>query len=282
MPGTFVAAFFHQQPSLKLKLCGVTGTERQNDDDLPAQAHLRTGHAALRPHRDGALRDRRRRSSPVPTPRRNRSDLQALLGADARRGLQGGGDGSVLARPGPRPGSAAWEFDAAVFTNLTQDHLDFHGSFQESYFEAKAVGCSRTSAAAARRRNAGVAVINIDDRYGAELVHLAAAEKRASDHLRRRQPGGFPSEQLSRPRPPELPISLTRRNAAFLVRLPLIGRFNIYNSLAALAAASAMGVHSARRSCRLPRRRPSRVGCNWCRPSAVTRSTWITRTPTTP
>ena len=46
-----------------------------------------------------------------------------------------------LAPPGPRPGAQertrGLEWDVAVFTNLTQDHLDYHGTM-EDYFEAKA------------------------------------------------------------------------------------------------------------------------------------------------
>ncbi len=55
------------------------------------------------------------------------------------------------------------EFDAAVFTNLTQDHLDFHGSMQ-SYFETKASLFSAHLPAQMKKK--GVAIINIDDRYG--------------------------------------------------------------------------------------------------------------------
>ncbi len=60
----------------------------------------------------------------------------------------------------------AVEFDAAVFTNLTQDHLDYHGTM-EAYFEAKAL---LFTALAAQTRKKGKAVINLDDRYGAQLA----------------------------------------------------------------------------------------------------------------
>ena len=55
------------------------------------------------------------------------------------------------------------EFDAAVFTNLTRDHLDFHGT-EEAYFEAKATLFEQVSDAADRRP----VVVNVDD--GAGLV----------------------------------------------------------------------------------------------------------------
>src|SRR5207245_1523727 len=58
------------------------------------------------------------------------------------------------------------EFAAAVFTNLTQDHLDYHKTM-EAYFEAKTL---LFTSAASQQRKKGTAVINVDDRYGALLA----------------------------------------------------------------------------------------------------------------
>ena len=54
------------------------------------------------------------------------------------------------------------EFDSAIFTNLTQDHLDFHGTM-ENYFNAKRKIFSML-------RKDGTGVINIDDGYGKRIV----------------------------------------------------------------------------------------------------------------
>src|SRR6267142_3898525 len=59
------------------------------------------------------------------------------------------------------------EWDVAVFTNLTQDHLDFHG-MMENYFEAKAT--LFTGLAGQRQKTKPVAIVNIDDRYGQQLL----------------------------------------------------------------------------------------------------------------
>src|SRR5205823_14449256 len=59
------------------------------------------------------------------------------------------------------------EFDVAVFTNLTQDHLDYHGTM-ENYFEAKAKLFEQLSQQ--ERKKKQVAVMNIDDRYGRKLI----------------------------------------------------------------------------------------------------------------
>ena len=66
------------------------------------------------------------------------------------------------------------EWDVAVFTNLTQDHLDFHGTM-ENYFEAKAKPVHRPRRAADKKRKP-TAVINLDDRYGEQLVDRLGEE----------------------------------------------------------------------------------------------------------
>ena len=130
------------------------------------------------------------------------------------------------------------EWDVAVFTNLTQDHLDFHGTM-ENYFEAKAKLFLQL-ASQSKKKQAG-AVINIDDRYGEKLLDRIAgkspvityglglrADFRASNY---RTEFAGTSYQLD------------ARGRSYLVRVPLIGRFNVANSMAALAAATLLGVN---------------------------------------
>src|SRR5204863_102433 len=59
------------------------------------------------------------------------------------------------------------EWDVAVFTNLTQDHLDFHATM-ENYFEAKAKLFAEL--AQQKKKLKPIAIINIDDRWGEQLV----------------------------------------------------------------------------------------------------------------
>src|SRR5947207_3912930 len=129
------------------------------------------------------------------------------------------------------------EWDVAVFTNLTQDHLDYHGSM-ENYFEAKSKLFEQLSQQ--QRKKKPVAIINIDDRYGRQLAGKidkkvsvvtfgmgARADFRASNY---RMEFAGTSYQLD------------ARGKSYLVRVPLIGRFNVANSVAALAAANALGI----------------------------------------
>jgi UDP-N-acetylmuramoyl-L-alanyl-D-glutamate--2,6-diaminopimelate ligase len=119
-------------------------------------------------------------------------------------------------------------FAAAIFTNLTQDHLDFHGTM-ESYFLAK----RRLFVSDAPPR---VSVINLDDPYGRRLAaELPDAITFAIDHdadyraLDVRV--GFDGCRL-RLRTPQ---------GEYRLSLPLPGRFNVANALGALAAAHALG-----------------------------------------
>ncbi|MDR3404356.1 MAG: UDP-N-acetylmuramoyl-L-alanyl-D-glutamate--2,6-diaminopimelate ligase [Chthoniobacter sp.] len=128
------------------------------------------------------------------------------------------------------------EFDAAVFTNLTQDHLDYHKTM-EAYFEAKS---RMFSELAAQPKKKGKAIINLDDRYGAMLVQRFGKEIPITTY----GVGVHADFRASNVRIDFHGTSyqLDAGGRSYLVRLPLIGQFNVYNSLAALAAANAMGV----------------------------------------
>jgi UDP-N-acetylmuramoyl-L-alanyl-D-glutamate--2,6-diaminopimelate ligase len=122
-------------------------------------------------------------------------------------------------------------FAAAVFTNLTQDHLDFHGTM-EDYFAAK------------RRlfvhAEPGLAVINVDDPYG----------RRLADELDRPITFGLDSEATYRATGVDSDIGGSRfrvegPDGDIELRSPLWGRFNVYNALGAFAATRALGVPAA-------------------------------------
>jgi len=128
------------------------------------------------------------------------------------------------------------EFDAALFTNLTQDHLDNHKTM-DAYFEAKA---RLFSGLAEQTRKKGKAVINVDDRYGALLANRFGKELPVTTYGL----GALADFRASNVRIDFNGTSyqLDARGKSYLVRLPQIGQFNVYNSLAALAGAHALGV----------------------------------------
>jgi UDP-N-acetylmuramoyl-L-alanyl-D-glutamate--2,6-diaminopimelate ligase len=122
-------------------------------------------------------------------------------------------------------------FKVAVFTNLTRDHLDFHGDM-DAYFAAKRLLFDTLL------REDGHAIVNRDDDRAEELIR-ASRGKVWTYSLS--QPADLMVEELTlsletthvRVRTPAGPLE---------IRTPLIGRFNVQNLLAALGAGLALGI----------------------------------------
>ncbi|MEO1826871.1 MAG: UDP-N-acetylmuramoyl-L-alanyl-D-glutamate--2,6-diaminopimelate ligase [Roseibacillus sp.] len=128
-------------------------------------------------------------------------------------------------------------FDVAVFTNLTQDHLDYHGSM-EKYFGSKRRLFEGAVETAAKKKP--VAVINGDDPYGEALIREFREKMTVLSY-------GFAVESDFRAgnvqqTAQETQFQLFAKGKSYLVRLPLIGRFNVYNALGALASAVALKI----------------------------------------
>jgi UDP-N-acetylmuramoyl-L-alanyl-D-glutamate--2,6-diaminopimelate ligase len=123
-----------------------------------------------------------------------------------------------------------------VFTNLTQDHLDFHGTM-ERYFEAKArmFNDPRLKDSGEKR---GLALINRDDPWGEKLIHESLREvwtfgmKVGAD---------FQATDV-RIHAAGTDMTIRTPHGKLEIRSPLLGRFNVYNLLAAAGVAFANGV----------------------------------------
>jgi UDP-N-acetylmuramoyl-L-alanyl-D-glutamate--2,6-diaminopimelate ligase len=230
-----LAATFYERPARRLKLAGVTGTNGKTTTTFLLK-HI-CEKAGLRCGLLGTVRyEIADRVLPAVRTTPESLDVQELLAQMVNAGCKAAAmevSSHALAQDRVR----GIEWDVAVFTNLTQDHLDFHGTM-ENYFEAKA-SLFMGLASQESKKNA-TAVINLDDRYGAQLVDRldkkipivtygvgAQADFRASNYH-----AEFAGTSYQ----------LDARGKSYLVRVPLIGRFNVANSMAALAAASSMGV----------------------------------------
>src|ERR1700716_4252314 len=122
-------------------------------------------------------------------------------------------------------------FDVAVFTNLTRDHLDYHRTMEE-YFASKRVLVEECGTEPPR-----VAVTNIDDEYGVKLADFS--RKRSSLVLKYGwQQGDFHAEKVD-VAPRGTRFDMVTPKEKLVVFSPLIGRVNVYNVLAASAAAYA-------------------------------------------
>ncbi len=230
-----LAARFYNYPARKLKLAAVTGTNGKTTTTflikhICEKAGMRCGLLGTVHYEIGE------RILPAARTTPESLDLQELLSQIANAGCRGAVmevSSHALAQERTR----GLEWDVAVFTNLTQDHLDYHGTMK-NYFEAKTKLFEQL--AQQQKKKKPVAVINIDDRYGQQLLQRidkkvsvvtfgmgSSADFRASNY---RMEFAGTSYQLD------------ARGKSYLVRVPLIGRFNVANSLAALAAANALGV----------------------------------------
>ncbi len=123
--------------------------------------------------------------------------------------------------------------DVAIFTNLTQDHLDYHVTM-EAYFAAKARLFEGVGTPPPR-----VAVVNADDGYGKRLAILAEKSQVLRYGIEGR--GEFRSENV-RMLAGETRFRMMTPAGTVEMRSPLTGRVNVYNLLAASAAAWARGL----------------------------------------
>ena len=229
-----MAAAFHGHPADKLKVMGVTGTNGKTTTAFLVKHLLdadqrRCGLIGTVKYCVGDSE----RDAPRTTP--ESLDLQELLGEMLNAGNKAVAmevSSHALAQHRTR----AIDFEVAVFTNLTQDHLDYHGTM-EQYFEAKA---SLFEGLGKQKKKKGRAVVNIDDRYG-HLLSERLKKKITTVTYGQRVGCDFRASDV-RFDATGCSYHLEARGRSYLVRLPLIGSFNIYNSLAALAAAASLGM----------------------------------------
>src|SRR2546428_3141598 len=230
-----LSANFYGHPARKLRLAAVTGTNGKTTTTFLIK-HI-CEKASLRCGLIGTVRyEIGERILPAIRTTPESLDLQELLAQIVNAGCTAGAmevSSHALAQNRTR----GLEWNVAVFTNLTQDHLDFHGTM-ESYFDSKAKLFAQLGSQ--REKAKPVAIVNIDDRHGEQLLNKidksvavvtygmsARADFRASNY---RVEFSGTSYQLD------------AHGKSYLVRVPLIGRFNVANSVAALAAANALGI----------------------------------------
>lgn len=125
--------------------------------------------------------------------------------------------------------------DCCVFTNLTQDHLDFHGTM-ENYFQAKALLFTRFIEESGKN---AASVVNRDDPWGRDrLTPLAKGRLLTYAILER---ADLRAEDVS-PHPGGVDFTLNWQGQTARVRLALGGIFSVYNALAAAGACLVSGV----------------------------------------
>jgi UDP-N-acetylmuramoyl-L-alanyl-D-glutamate--2,6-diaminopimelate ligase len=236
-----VAARFFGDPTEELRVVGVTGTNGKTTtaflvrEILEGAAGISTGLLGTVKQVVAGVEESVERTTPEAI------DLQGTLrrmldGGDAACAMEVSSHAMSLQR------ADAIHFEVALFTNLTQDHLDFHGGM-EDYFLAKRK---------LFEAGPGTAVVNVDDPYGRRLAEefdcvTFSAEGVNADYTAHDISFDASGAQftvksgsmgLERPNGGRLrPVGAEVR-----VRTGLPGHFNVANALAAFAVAEAMGV----------------------------------------
>ena len=223
------AANFFDQPAKALQLVAVTGTNGKTTttsliDSILRASGAKTGlfgtiayHTPLGEY-------------PAPNTTPESLDLQRFF-AEIRNA---GGKYAVMeASSHALVMDRLWgcHFQAAVFTNLTREHLDFHKNF-EDYFAAKRRLFEGTGAGAPE-----TAVLNADDPYSKRLAGLA--KQSVTFGLENNAEITAKKFQLAFS---GLTFTAQTPKGKLQVQSPLVGRINVYNILAAIGAAQALGI----------------------------------------
>ncbi len=225
------AARFHGDPSASLRVVGITGTNGKTTTTYLLDSILRrAGHAT------GLVGTVETRVAGVARPAGRTTpesaDLQSLLADMVAEGV----DTAVM-----EVSSHAIDlhrvdgvrFEAAAFTNLSQDHLDYHRTLEE-YFAVK------------RRLftdlGPGEAVIDIDDPAGASLAEDLGRAGSPRLWTVGRDPSAAVRARHETLGPLSSSFTLATSSGEVPVTIPLVGAFNVSNALVAAGCALALGV----------------------------------------
>jgi UDP-N-acetylmuramoyl-L-alanyl-D-glutamate--2,6-diaminopimelate ligase len=241
------SARFYEHPSQRLQVVGVTGTNGKTTTAFMVKAILdaagvRSGLLGTVQYQIGARVIPSARTTPESV------DIQSMLSQMLRAGC-GAVAMEVSSHALDQHRTDGVDFDVAIFTNLSPEHLDYHLTM-ENYFEAKC----RLFSALGTMQKPGAAVVNVDNVFGRELIARrgpaagqigAAGAGLGGEHAVITY--GVTSNAIVRAED----VRVSQQGSYFVavtpqgripVSLPLIGRHNVSNALAALAAGHALGV----------------------------------------
>ncbi len=237
-----IAARFYGEPSNELRVIGVTGTNGKT-----TTAHLVRALLEAEGERCGLLGtvesvvagEHRQATRTTPEAIDLQADFRAMLdGGERWCAMEVSSHALALGR------TDHVRFAAAIFTNLTQDHLDFHDSM-EDYFQAKRLlfapvaDGTRPGTNASLENSEGtpaVKVVNLDDPYG----------RRLADELEDVVTFAIDTDADYRAREVQIDLDGSRFEldspaGTHALSIPAPGRFNVSNGLAALAATHTLG-----------------------------------------
>jgi UDP-N-acetylmuramoyl-L-alanyl-D-glutamate--2,6-diaminopimelate ligase len=235
-----IAASFHGDPTAELAIVGITGTNGKTTTAFLIRALLeaagsRCGLLGTVRQVVGGKAEEVERTTPEAIDLQ-RTFARMLEAGDVACAMEVSSHALVLHR------AAAIHFAVKVFTNLSQDHLDFHADM-EDYFAAKRLLFSGEGGAPIIEIEGGISVLNVDDPYGQRLAGELSCGS-GGECITYSAAGG--DADLS-----AREVAFDASGSRFLclspegelqVETPLPGDFNVSNALAALAVAYALGL----------------------------------------
>ncbi|MDB9373451.1 UDP-N-acetylmuramoyl-L-alanyl-D-glutamate--2,6-diaminopimelate ligase [Nodularia sphaerocarpa] len=225
-----LAAAFYGYPGQKLKLVGVTGTNGKTTtthliEFLLTKAHLSTALMGTLYTRWPGFEQTAVHTTPFAV------ELQQQLAEAVNAGCEFGAM-EVSSHALAQGRVLGCEFEVAVFSNLTQDHLDYH-SDMEDYFAAKALLFSPEYLK-------GRAIINADDDYGQRLIASLSSDRVWSYSVNNHSADLWMSDLSYEPNGVSGMLHTPKGDVAF--RSPLVGQYNLENLLAAVGAVLHLGL----------------------------------------
>lgn len=231
-----ICAHYYSYPSHDLKLIGVTGTNGKTTVSHMIESILK--HAGFR---TGLMGNIGTKIGDTLLETDINTQEPPVLQANLRKMKEASTDYCVMevTSQGLDMGRVlGCNFRTAVFTNLTQDHLDYHGTM-EKYLEAKSLLFSRLgNSFSAEPSERKFAVLNADDPASAALRRMTAAQVITYGMAHRADVTAADVELTSK----GTRFTLVSFAGKISIDLRMVGRFNVYNALAAAAAALAEGI----------------------------------------
>ncbi len=232
--GSEVARRFYGEPDLKLELIGVTGTNGKTSTAFLLQSILersvgKTGIIGTVGFGMGGEISESERTTPDPV---NLFRIMAgFIDAGCTAAVM-----EVSSHAMIQGRIHGVEFDAGVFTNITRDHLDYHGTF-ENYVGAKEMFAS-TLNEPGRHKKPGILVYNVDDSVVAGIGGRFEGRKVSYG----RDPGSDVRAEMIDADLRGTRIGIRTGDGSIDLELKLLGSFSAYNATAAAATASSLGI----------------------------------------
>lgn len=228
----FIASAFYNNPSEKINLIGVTGTNGKTTVTHLIQKILEENNEKCAligtlGYKLSSNDEYKEAKHTTPQPPELQRDLRLMSDNAINNVVM-----EVSSHSLEQNRVGCCDFDGAVFTNLTQDHLDYHITMR-NYFKAKAILFENL-------KKGGFAVINADDEYAKDFINIIPSDVRVITY-------GVKNDADVKADDIDFSVDGAKLTVNFnskkeKMNLHLNGMFSVYNALAAFSAALAMGI----------------------------------------